>query len=131
MLGGGSEPASLDHLFTTVQSFSARRLAEKYPPDHWDVVVVDECHHSTADTYTDLVEKLRPRILLGLTATPERADGVSILPYFSDRPAAEMRLWDALEQQLLAPFEYYGVSDGIDLKDVRCLLRQHELPRQA
>ena len=76
---------------------------------------MDECHHSAADTYSDLVEKLEPRILLGLTATPERADGVSILPYFGGRPAAEMRLWDALEKQLLAPFEYYGLADGTDL----------------
>ncbi len=119
LLGGGQAPDSYDHLFTTVQSFRSRKLAETCGKDFWKVVVVDECHHSAADTYSDLVEKLEPEILLGLTATPERADGVSILPYFSGRPAAELRLWDALETQLLAPFEYYGLADGTDLSAVR------------
>ena len=106
-------------LFTTVQSFRSRRLVEKLGQEHWSTVVVDECHRSAADTYSDLVERLQPAILLGLTATPERADGTSILPYFGGRPAAELRLWDALENQLLAPFEYYGLADGTDLTAVR------------
>ena len=119
LLAGGEDPSSYDHLFTTVQSFRSRKLLEKLGPSHWDVVVVDECHRAAADTYSDLVEKLKPRLLLGLTATPERADGVSILPYFSDRTAAELRLWDALEKLLLAPFEYYGIADGTDLRGLR------------
>jgi superfamily II DNA or RNA helicase/HKD family nuclease len=119
LLGGGQEPDSFDHLFTTVQSFRSRRLVERLGKAHWSVVVVDECHRSAADTYSDLVERLQPSILLGLTATPERADGASILPYFEGRPAAELRLWDALENQLLAPFEYYGLADGTDLTAIR------------
>lgn len=119
LLGGGQEPDSFDHLFTTVQSFHSRRLVEKLGQEHWSIVVVDECHRSAADTYSELVERLQPKILLGLTATPERADGTSILPYFEGRPAAELRLWDALENQLLAPFEYYGLADGTDLTAVR------------
>lgn len=118
LLGGGYEPRGYDHLFTTVQSFRSRGLARQLPPDHWHYVVVDECHHSTAVTWTDVMERLRPAILLGLTATPERADGESILGFFGDRCAAEMRLWHALDRQLLAPFEYYGVADGIDLSRI-------------
>lgn len=78
----------------------------------------EQCHHSTAATWTDVMERLHPAILLGLTATPERADGESILGFFGDRSAAEMRLWHALDRQLLAPFEYYGVADGIDLSRI-------------
>lgn len=117
-LGAGYEPTSFDHLFTTVQSFAARRLAEQFPPDHWDYVVIDECHHSTAATYRELVERLSPKLLLGLTATPERADGVELLPSFGGRIAAEIRLWHALDRQLLAPFDYFGVADGTDLSAI-------------
>lgn len=117
-LGGGFEPSSYDFLFTTVQSFASRGLADKVPADHWDYVVVDECHHSTAQTYSQLVEVLRPKVLLGLTATPERADGQDILPFFDGRIAAEVRLWHALDRQLLAPYDYFGVADGTDLSQV-------------
>lgn len=118
-LGGGFEPTRHEHLFTTVQSFASRRLADTQPPDFWDYVVVDECHHSTADTYSQVVERLTPRLLVGLTATPERADGADILPSFGGRIAAEVRLWHALDRQLLAPFDYFGVADGTDLSSVQ------------
>lgn len=117
-LGAGYEPDSYDHLFTTVQSFASRRLASQFPPDHWDHVVIDECHHATADTYRELVEVLAPKVLVGLTATPERADGVDLLPAFDHHIAAEIRLWHALDKQLLAPFDYYGLSDETDLSSV-------------
>jgi superfamily II DNA or RNA helicase/HKD family nuclease len=117
-LGAGYEPGSHDFLFTTVQSFASRHLAEKCGPEFWDYVVVDECHHSTAETYSQVVTRLRPKTLVGLTATPERADGVDILPYFDGRIAAEVRLWHALDRQLLTPFDYYGLADATDLSGV-------------
>ena len=115
MLGGGEEPSSFDHLFATIQSFRSRGLLESQGADHWDYVVLDEAHHVPADSYREIVSSLRPRILLGLTATPERMDGESILPWFAHRIADEMRLWHAIERQYLVPFDYYGVHDGIDL----------------
>jgi superfamily II DNA or RNA helicase/HKD family nuclease len=118
-LGNGFVPTRHDHLFTTVQSFASRGLAEQYPADHWDYVVVDECHHSTARTYSELVGRLQPGVLLGLTATPERADGVDLLQYFDGRIAVEIRLWHALERQLLASFDYYGIADGTDLSAIQ------------
>ena len=57
--------------------------------------------------------------LVGLTATPERQDGKSLLPDFGGHVAAELRLWSALDRQLLSPFDYYGISDGVDLRKVR------------
>jgi superfamily II DNA or RNA helicase len=81
-------------------------------------VVVDEFHHAEADTYTALLERLQPQILLGLTATPERTDGKSILHWFDGRIAAESRLWDALDQGLLVPFQYFGVDDKTDLSQI-------------
>lgn len=118
LLGGGHEPTSHDHLFATIQSVRSRGLADQHPADFWDYVVVDEFHHAAADSYRELLDQLQPRILLGLTATPERTDGLDILHWFGGRIAAEIRLWDALERQLLAPFDYYGIHDGVDLSDV-------------
>jgi len=118
LLGGGEEPAGYAHLFTTVQSFRSRRILESQGAAYWEYVVLDEAHHVPADSYRDIIASLRPRILLGLTATPERMDGESILRWFDDRIADEMRLWHAVERQYLVPFDYYGVHDGTDLSEL-------------
>ena len=115
LLGGGEEPSSYEHLFATIQSFRSRGLLESQGAIHWEYVVLDEAHHVPAESYREIVASLRPRILLGLTATPERMDGESILPWVEDRIADEMRLWHAIERQYLVPFDYYGVHDGTDL----------------
>ena len=87
-------------------------------PESFDVVIVDEFHHAEAPTYRRLLLHLKPKVLLGLTATPERADGQYILHWFDDRIATDMRLWEALDLGLLAPFHYLGVGDGTDLRGV-------------
>ena len=78
-------------------------------------MIVDEFHHAAATSYQRLLDHVRPVELLGLTATPERSDGLPILHWFDDRIAAELRLWDAIDQQYLAPFLYFGIHDGLDL----------------
>ena len=113
----GERPEAFDHVFASIQSIAAVGL-DHLPPDHFDIVIVDEFHHAAASSYNRLLEHLEPRELLGLTATPERADGLPILLWFGDRIAAELRLWDAIEQHRLAPFAYYGVHDGLDLREV-------------
>ena len=87
-------------------------------PDAFDVVIVDEFHHAAAPTYRKMLDRLKPKILLGLTATPERTDAGDILNYFDGHIAAELRLWDALERGLLCPFQYFGLSDNTDLSTV-------------
>jgi superfamily II DNA or RNA helicase/HKD family nuclease len=119
LLVSGSDPGDFDHLFATVQSFNSRGLLDRFGAEHWEYVVVDECHHVPAPSYQAFIERIRPRLLLGLTATPERSDGLSLLPDFEGHVAAELRLWHALERQLLAPFEYYGLHDGVDLRQAR------------
>jgi len=116
-LGGGAEPITGAHVFANVQSLTPARIAA-LDPTTYDVIVVDEFHHAAADTYERVLEHLRPKILLGLTATPERADGLSVLGWFDDRIAAELRLWKALDQDLLCPFQYFGVRDGTNLAQV-------------
>jgi superfamily II DNA or RNA helicase len=114
---GGDHPTRFEHVFASVQSLSAAGVSG-IDPSHFDVVIVDEFHHAAAPTYRALLDHLEPVQLLGLTATPERADGLDVLRYFDGRIAAELRVWDAIDQQYLAPFAYYGVHDGLDLRDI-------------
>ncbi|MEM9488696.1 MAG: DEAD/DEAH box helicase family protein, partial [Myxococcota bacterium] len=114
LLTAGHRPTRGQHVFASIQSLHGERLSG-LASDAYDVVIVDEFHHAEAPTYRRLLERLGPKILLGLTATPERADGKSILGWFDGRVAAELRLWDALDLGLLVPFQYFGVHDGTDL----------------
>ncbi|HYH94330.1 DUF3427 domain-containing protein, partial [Hyalangium sp.] len=114
---GGHRPRRFEHVFASIQSLHAAGLAD-LDPSHFDVVIVDEFHHAAAPSYRALLEHLRPRELLGLTATPERSDGLPLLGWFDNRIAAELRLWDAIDQHRLAPFVYYGLHDGLDLRDI-------------
>jgi len=122
LLAGGKEPERYDHLFATIDSITSRNLVNRLGTVHWHTVVVDECHRLAADRFQAFVTHISPRILLGLTATPERSDGQPIAPYFDARPdgapAVEMRLWHALDLQLLAPFEYYACDDATDFSSV-------------
>jgi superfamily II DNA or RNA helicase/HKD family nuclease len=114
---GGERPRQFNHVFASIQSLRPASLAH-LPPDHFDVVIVDEFHHAAAPTYQALLDHIRPVELLGLTATPERSDCLSILRWFDNRIAAELRLWDAIDQHRLSPFMYYGIHDGLDLRKI-------------
>ena len=114
---GGQRPHRFEHVFASIQSLNFTDLGH-LPPGHFDVVIVDEFHHSAAPSYERLLRHVVPAELLGLTATPERADGQSVLHWFDDRIAAEFRLWDAIDQHTLTPFCYYGIHDGLDLSEV-------------
>lgn len=119
MFVGNERPESMDNLFVSIQTFNSQGLAEKTSPDFFDYIVVDEFHHAAAPSYQKLLAHYQPRILLGLTATPERMDGKSILPYFDHRIAAEIRLPEAVERKLLCPFQYFGVTDTVDLETLK------------
>ncbi len=115
MFVGNHRPESIDNLFISIQTFNSQGFTEKTDPDFYDYVVVDEFHHAAAPTYQKLLSYYYPKILLGLTATPERMDGKSILQYFNNRIAAEIRLPEAIDRKLLCPFQYFGVTDTVDL----------------
>lgn len=122
LLTGGQEPERWDHLFATIDSVTSRDLVATAGAGYWHTVVVDECHRLAADRFDAFVTAVRPQLLLGLTATPERSDGQPIVQYFDARPdgspAVELRLWHALDLQLLAPFEYYACDDDTDFSEV-------------
>ena len=118
LMVAGDRPELRRHVFASIQSLHAGGLGS-YAPEHFDVVVIDEFHHAEAATYRKIIDHVAPRELLGLTATPERADGKRVQDEFFDgRIAAEMRLWQALEDGLLCPFHYFGVHDNTDLSTV-------------
>jgi superfamily II DNA or RNA helicase/HKD family nuclease len=123
LLDGENQPSQHEHLFATIATVHSRGLVQRMGADYWRVVIVDEAHHLPAATFDQFAKSVKPTILLGLTATPERSDGKSLNAYFDPRPdgtpAVSLRLWDALDQQLLAPFEYYATADDTDLSKIK------------
>ena len=119
LLVGNYKADSIDHLFISIQTFNSQDFTAKTGADFYDYIVVDEFHHAAAPTYQKLLEYYQPQILLGLTATPERMDGKSILDYFGGRVAAEIRLPEAIDRKLLCPFQYFGVTDTADLSSLK------------
>ena len=113
----GRRPDEWRHVFASIQSLSNLDLGH-LTPDHYSMVIVDEFHHAEAATYERLLEHVKPKVLLGLTATPERTDGGDVTRWFGGRIAVELRLWEALERSLLSPFQYFGVADDVDLSGV-------------
>ncbi len=112
-LAGGERPRDGRHVFASVQTLRSR--VDELPPDAYDVVIVDEFHHAEASSYTRLLNHLKPRELLGLTATPERMDGRDVTRWFGGRIAVELRVWEAIDRGYLVPFQYFGVNDTEDL----------------
>lgn len=114
--GSASVPASDSHVFAMVQTLQ-RRL-RSVPTDHYDVIYIDEAHHGSAASWRGVIEHFAPDEIVGLTATPERSDGVGIADLFGGEYTTELRLWEAVDDQLLVPFEYVGVDDGTDLRQL-------------
>jgi superfamily II DNA or RNA helicase/HKD family nuclease len=122
LLSGNHPLSSPDHLFTTIESLHSNKLLDRYGESYWHTVVFDECHRMAATSFDTVAQRVRPSVMLGLTATPERSDGKPIALYFDSRPdggpAVELRLWHALDLQLLAPFEYFACDDSTDLRNI-------------
>jgi superfamily II DNA or RNA helicase/HKD family nuclease len=114
----GQTPKSYNQLFVSIQTMNNRIKEIQLAPDFYDYIVIDEVHHSAASSYQSLLNYFTPKILLGLTATPERHDGEDISKYFGHAISAEIRLPDALNQKLLCPFQYFGISEQSDISRV-------------
>lgn len=113
------EETDYEHLFVSISMFNSRfeSLFSKLPADYYDYIVIDEAHHSQADSYRKLFSHFHPQLLIGLTATPERMDGKDLRPDFGGRISAEIRLPQALQAGLLTPFQYLCITDDTDLRD--------------
>lgn len=124
---GGNEPDNYKHLFASVTMLNNRLGSLNLSANFYDYIIIDEVHHITAKSYRSILTRFKPKILLGLTATPERTDGVDILDDFAQTIAAEIRLPEALNRKLLSPFQYFGISDQIDLSKVSWKQGRYEI----
>lgn len=120
LVTGDNHARTMNHIFCTVHSWHSRKL-QTLAADYFEYVVLDEAHHASAVSYQALLNHLHPKSLLGLTATPERQDGLDIRNDFNGTFTHELRLPDAVERRLLCPFHYFGVSDAphIDLSGLK------------
>lgn len=114
----GLEPERFENVFASIQTLNNRLENLNLSANYYDFIIIDEVHHIAASSYRSVLEYFSPKILLGLTATPERMDGEDILKDFCDTIAAEIRLPEALNRKLLCPFQYFGVTDNVDLSNV-------------
>jgi superfamily II DNA or RNA helicase len=114
----GKIPSNYEYVFASVQTLNNRLESLEISKEFYDYIVIDECHHLTASSYRGIINYFKPKVLLGLTATPERMDGGDIKEDFHNRIAAEIRLPEALNRKLLSPFQYFGISDSVDLTNI-------------
>ena len=114
----GMVPNNYEFVFASVQSVNNQLNSLQLSTEFYDFIIIDECHHQSANSYRAVINYFKPKILLGLTATPERMDGGDILEDFCNKIAAEIRLPEALNRKLLCPFQYFGITDSIDLSKV-------------
>ena len=111
LLGGGKKEIDSDFLFATFDSLYSNNRFENFKPDEFEYIVIDEVHKSGAPTYSEIISYFKPKFLLGMTATPWRNDDKDIFELFDDNLVHEVTLQDALDEELVCPFHYYGITD--------------------
>lgn len=116
---GNYEATKIDHLFISIQTFNSKEFTENIKEDYYDYIVIDEFHHSAAPSYQKLLDYVKPKILLGMTATPERMDDKDVTVHFDNRIAAEIRLGEAINRKILSSFNYFGITDSVTLENIK------------
>ncbi|MBI0581256.1 DEAD/DEAH box helicase [Neobacillus cucumis] len=118
LLTGNHKQKNVDYVFSTIQTIS--KCFHEFNKNEFDYLIIDEAHHATSPTYQSILNYFEPKFTLGMTATPERSDGYNVFDLFDNNVAIEVRLLEALEDELVIPFHYFGITDfeGIDLRDV-------------
>ena len=115
MVTGKHQDYDADFVFATVQTLSKEDILRRYKKEHWDLIIIDEAHHSSADQYKRIMDYFMPKLWLGMTATPDKRDdrleGRNIYEIFNHQIAYEIRLQTAMEEDLLCPFHYFGITD--------------------
>lgn len=111
LYSGNERELKADFIFSTIQTISREEHLNKFAKNHFDYIIIDESHRSGAESYLRLIKYFEPKFLLGMTATPERTDGSDIFSLFDHNIAYEIRLNKAMEEGMLSPFHYYGITD--------------------
>lgn len=122
ILSGDSKKYDADYLFSTIQMLSRQEIMQRFSSEYFDYICIDETHRSGAESYQKIIQYFKPKFLLGMTASPERTDGFDIYQLFDHNIAYEIRLQKALEENMLCPFHYFGVTeimiDGKEIDDI-------------
>ena len=115
---GNIKEKEANYLFATIQTM--HKHFNEFDKNHFDYIIIDEAHHAASNTYLNVLNYFTPKFTLGMTATPERSDNNNIFDLFDNNVALEVRLHEALDEELIIPFHYFGVTDidGVDLSDV-------------
>lgn len=115
LVGAGYDDYNADYVFAMIQTLNRDEHLKKYKPDEFDCIILDEAHHSSANTYQKVMEYFKPKLWLGMTATPDKRDdnieGRNIYEIFDYQIAYEIRLQQAMEENFLCPFHYFGITD--------------------
>src|SRR5687767_3309908 len=114
---GAEKSPGADVIFASIQTLGRSRHLQRFTPDEFDYIVIDEFHHAAATTYRRLIDHFTPKFLLGLTATPERTDGASLLALCGENLVYRCDLAEGIRRGLLSPFDYYGVPDEVDYEN--------------
>ena len=115
---GDEKHPNANVLFASIQTLSRQSHLDRFPSDHFNYIVIDEFHHASAATYRRLLEHFKPAYLLGLTATPERSDGADLLELCGGNLVFRCDLGRGIQQDLLCPFDYFGVPDEVDYTNI-------------
>lgn len=108
---GTSKQSDADFVFAT--NITMCKTLELFSKNEFDYIIIDECHHATAETYKKIIGYFEPEFLLGLTATPERMDNQDVFELFDHNVPYELRLRDAIANDLVVPFKYFGIRDKL------------------
>lgn len=111
LLSGNSKDTNVDYLFATMQTMSKKEVFSSFAPDTFDTIIIDEAHRIGAKSYQEIMEYFKPKFWLGMSASPERTDDFDVYAAFDHNIAYEIRLQQALEENLLCPFHYFGITD--------------------
>jgi superfamily II DNA or RNA helicase/HKD family nuclease len=115
---GSSKHPSANVLFASIQTLGRQSHLDRFSPDYFDYIVIDEFHHASAATYRRLLRHFQPQFVLGLTATPERSDGADLLDLCDDNLVYRCDLAEGIRRNLLCPFDYFGVPDEVDYRNI-------------
>ena len=111
LLSGSSKEYDADILFATMSTMAKEDTLNKYRPDEFEWICIDEVHRAGAESYKKIMDYFKPEFWFGMTASPERTDGFDIFKLFDHNIAYEIRLQHALKEDLLCPFHYFGITD--------------------
>ena len=111
LLSGNSKDYNADYLFSTVQTMSKDEVYSRFDKEHFDYIIIDEVHKAGAISYLKLIEYFKPKFYLGMSGSPDRSDEINIYELFDYNIPLDIRLQDALKEDLLCPFHYFGITD--------------------